>query len=49
MTGPGVEECVLAERPENGRRTALVRWPPGTDTATATAGTPLHDVPEVWR
>ncbi|MEW1823882.1 hypothetical protein [Streptomyces sp. NPDC088196] len=44
MTGPGVEERVLAERPENGRRTALVRWPPGTDTSTA--GTTLHDVPE---
>ena len=42
--GPGVEECVLAEHPENGRRTTLVRWAPGTDTSTA--GTTLHDVPE---
>lgn len=40
--GPGVEECVLAEDPENGRRTTLVRWAPGTDTSAA--GVSRHDV-----
>ncbi|MFI6466313.1 hypothetical protein [Streptomyces sp. NPDC050538] len=43
--GPGVEERLLAEDPENGRRTALVRWAPGTDTSTA--GMTLHDLLEV--
>ncbi|MFJ9247629.1 cupin domain-containing protein [Streptomyces sp. NPDC101776] len=40
--GPGVEERVLAEDPESGRRTALVRWAPGTDSSAA--GVALHDV-----
>ncbi|MER5668026.1 MULTISPECIES: cupin domain-containing protein [Streptomyces] len=40
--GPGVEECVLAEDPASSRRTALVRWAPGTDTSAA--GVARHDV-----
>ncbi|MGW1208137.1 cupin domain-containing protein [Streptomyces sp. NPDC002499] len=40
--GPGIEECVLAEDPDSGRRTALVRWAPGTDTSAA--GVARHDV-----
>lgn len=32
-TGPGVEELVLADDPEAGIRTALVRWAPGTDSS----------------
>ncbi|MEU9880126.1 cupin domain-containing protein [Streptomyces phaeochromogenes] len=40
--GPGVEECVLAEDPGSGRRTALVRWAPGADTSAA--GVARHDV-----
>ncbi|MFF7600850.1 cupin domain-containing protein [Streptomyces mirabilis] len=40
--GPGIEECVLAEDPASGRRTALVRWAPGTDTSAA--GVARHDV-----
>ncbi|MEU3984361.1 cupin domain-containing protein [Streptomyces sp. NPDC026672] len=41
-TGPGVEERVLADDPEGGSRTALVRWAPGTDTAAQ--GVSRHDV-----
>ncbi|TRO59935.1 cupin domain-containing protein [Streptomyces sp. IB201691-2A2] len=40
--GPGVEECLLAEDPESGRRTVLVRWAPGTDTSPT--GVARHDV-----
>ncbi|WP_330281313.1 cupin domain-containing protein [Streptomyces sp. NBC_00588] len=39
--GPGVEERVLAEDPERGCRTALVRWAPGTDTSDQ--GVARHD------
>ncbi|MQY40967.1 hypothetical protein SRB17_90030 [Streptomyces sp. RB17] len=31
--GPGVEERVLADDPERGSRTVLVRWTPGTNTS----------------
>ncbi|MEU9794502.1 cupin domain-containing protein [Streptomyces sparsogenes] len=39
--GPGVEERVLADDPERGCRTALVRWAPGTDTSAR--GVARHD------
>ncbi|CAM5501729.1 cupin domain-containing protein [Streptomyces chartreusis] len=39
--GPGVEERVLADDPEGGSRTALVRWAPGTDTSAD--GVSRHD------
>ncbi|MFF4050358.1 cupin domain-containing protein [Streptomyces chartreusis] len=38
---PGVEERVLADDPEGGSRTALVRWAPGTDTSAD--GVSRHD------
>ncbi|MGW4736266.1 cupin domain-containing protein [Streptomyces shenzhenensis] len=39
--GPGVEERVLADDPERGCRTVLVRWAPGTDSSAQ--GVSRHD------
>lgn len=39
--GGGITEQTLAEDPESGARSALVRWAPGTDTSPA--GPSRHD------